>query len=83
MLSRPPVLSGMVQNEKGDSRRLHDMAHFLEVIRNLQYRLGAKFKKPSQGLVCYCVCLQHSAELLVFYPLLTTFQYHRWMVGRH
>ncbi|KDP35278.1 hypothetical protein JCGZ_09437 [Jatropha curcas] len=32
------------------SRRLHDMARLLEIIRNLQYRLRAKVKKPGQGL---------------------------------
>ncbi|XP_077212898.1 spatacsin carboxy-terminus protein isoform X2 [Tasmannia lanceolata] len=37
--------------ENGNRRRLREMAQFLEVIRNLQCRLGAKSRQPVQGLV--------------------------------
>ncbi|XP_058186031.1 uncharacterized protein LOC131303262 isoform X4 [Rhododendron vialii] len=37
--------------ELGNLRRLKEMSHFLEIIRNLQCRLNAKFKRPGQGLV--------------------------------
>ncbi|XP_007048161.2 PREDICTED: uncharacterized protein LOC18611704 isoform X1 [Theobroma cacao] len=51
LLALPPVLPDKAQNEMGYSVRLREMAHFLEIIRNLQYQLRAKLKKPGQGLV--------------------------------
>ncbi|XP_061972823.1 uncharacterized protein LOC133695068 isoform X1 [Populus nigra] len=51
LLSLPPVLPHKVQNKMGDSRSLHDMAHLLEIIRNLQYRLSSKFKKTGLRLM--------------------------------
>uniref|UniRef100_A0A2N9FSI1 Spatacsin C-terminal domain-containing protein n=1 Tax=Fagus sylvatica TaxID=28930 RepID=A0A2N9FSI1_FAGSY len=51
ILSLPPVRPEKVQYDQGNSRRLREMAHFLEIIRNLQYRLNSKFKRPGQGLV--------------------------------
>ncbi|XP_059642353.1 uncharacterized protein LOC132284280 isoform X2 [Cornus florida] len=45
------VLPERERNEARNSRRLREMAHFLEIIRNLQCRLSAKFKRPGQGLV--------------------------------
>ncbi|KAL5818547.1 hypothetical protein ACOSQ4_022389 [Xanthoceras sorbifolium] len=51
ILSLPSILPDKVQTEVETSRRLHEMAHFLEIIRNLQCRLSAKFKKPGQGSV--------------------------------
>ncbi|XWS41450.1 hypothetical protein CRYUN_Cryun17cG0082900 [Craigia yunnanensis] len=51
VLALPPALPDKTQNEMGNSIRLREMAHFLEIIRNLQYQLRAKLKKPSQGLV--------------------------------
>ncbi|KAM3708731.1 hypothetical protein ACJW31_02G119000 [Castanea mollissima] len=51
ILSLPPVRPEKVQYDQGNSRRLHEMAHFLEIIRNLQYRLSTKFRRPGQGLV--------------------------------
>uniref|UniRef100_A0A2P2LNY5 Uncharacterized protein LOC105123888 isoform X3 n=1 Tax=Rhizophora mucronata TaxID=61149 RepID=A0A2P2LNY5_RHIMU len=50
-LTLPPMLSDILQSRIGGSRRLHDMAHLLEIIRNLQCHLNSKFKKPGQGLV--------------------------------
>ncbi|KAM6563640.1 hypothetical protein CsatB_023638 [Cannabis sativa] len=47
----PPLLHDKSQNEVGTSRRLREMAHFLEIIRNLQSRLSSKMKRPGQGLV--------------------------------
>ncbi|CAL5368142.1 unnamed protein product [Camellia sinensis] len=48
-------LVSVVPNEKhnamGNLRRLREMAHFLEIIRNLQCRLSAKVKRPGQGSV--------------------------------
>ncbi|XVE86639.1 hypothetical protein DITRI_Ditri18aG0050700 [Diplodiscus trichospermus] len=51
VLALPPALSDKTQNEMGNSTRLREMAHFLEIIRNLQYQLRAKLKKPGQGMV--------------------------------
>ncbi|XP_024032136.1 uncharacterized protein LOC21400717 isoform X2 [Morus notabilis] len=47
----PPVLPDKLPKEVGVSRRLSEMAHFLEIIRNLQSRLSMKSKRPAQGLV--------------------------------
>lgn len=55
-----PVSLGLLNKEQTameNSRQLHDMAHFLEIIRNLQYRLSAKFKRPGQVMVCCCLIL--------------------------
>ncbi|XP_070031321.1 uncharacterized protein [Nicotiana tomentosiformis] len=38
-------------DETGDLERLHKMAHFLEIIRNLQWRLTYKCKRLGQELV--------------------------------
>ncbi|KAJ0041339.1 hypothetical protein Pint_27017 [Pistacia integerrima] len=51
LLSLPSTLVDEEQNDAKTSRRISEMAHFLEIIRNLQCRLSAKFKKPGQGLV--------------------------------
>ncbi|KAJ8769555.1 hypothetical protein K2173_005158 [Erythroxylum novogranatense] len=51
LLSLPPNFPCKVETENGDSRRICDMAHLLEMIRNLQCRLTAKFMKPGQGIV--------------------------------
>ncbi|GAV81705.1 hypothetical protein CFOL_v3_25159 [Cephalotus follicularis] len=51
MLSLPPILVESTQNEMGASRRLTEMAQFLEIIRNLQCRLSEKLKKPGQKIV--------------------------------
>ncbi|XVF61790.1 hypothetical protein PTKIN_Ptkin08bG0158700 [Pterospermum kingtungense] len=51
LLALPPALPDKTQNEMGNSIRLREMAHFLEIIRNLQCQLRAKLKKPGQGLV--------------------------------
>ncbi|KAJ6768553.1 hypothetical protein OIU74_022250 [Salix koriyanagi] len=51
LLSLPPALLHKVHNKMEQSRSLHDMAHLLEIIQNLQYRLSSKFKKTSLGLV--------------------------------
>ncbi|XP_052197729.1 uncharacterized protein LOC127804771 isoform X2 [Diospyros lotus] len=45
------VLSDGELNEMGNWRRLREMAHFLEITRNLQHQLNAKFKRAGQGLV--------------------------------
>ena len=51
MYSLPAGLPNKEQIEMENSRKLHEMAHFLEIIRNLQSRLSAKFKVPSQVVV--------------------------------
>lgn len=51
LLSLPSVLPDKVQTEVQNSQRLQEMAHFLEIIRNLQSRLSSKFKRPGQGSV--------------------------------
>ncbi|CAH9071176.1 unnamed protein product [Cuscuta epithymum] len=35
----------------GSSIKIQKMAHFMEIIRRLQWRLNSKFKRPGQGLV--------------------------------
>ncbi|KAK2975888.1 hypothetical protein RJ640_015319 [Escallonia rubra] len=47
----PSVLPDKEHNDVVNSRRLREMAHFLEIIRNLQCRLSTKFKSPAQRLV--------------------------------
>uniref|UniRef100_A0A1D1XPJ7 Protein DDB_G0268328 n=3 Tax=Anthurium amnicola TaxID=1678845 RepID=A0A1D1XPJ7_9ARAE len=37
--------------EISNSRRLEEMAHYLEIIRNLQQRLSVKRRKPSHGMI--------------------------------
>lgn len=41
-----------MQNELDYSRKLHEMSHFLEIIRNLHCHISSKFKRPCQELVC-------------------------------
>ncbi|KAF9603991.1 hypothetical protein IFM89_039345 [Coptis chinensis] len=43
--------SNIELSEMSCLRRLHEMALFLEVIRNMQCRVDAKRKRPAQGLV--------------------------------
>ncbi|KAF8012156.1 hypothetical protein BT93_I0323 [Corymbia citriodora subsp. variegata] len=47
----PSPLVEKVQSEIKKLKRLNDMAYFLEIIRNLQGQLAAKFQRPGQGLV--------------------------------
>ncbi|KAL5555832.1 hypothetical protein UlMin_038068 [Ulmus minor] len=51
VLSLPPVLPDKSRDEEGNSRRLSEMAHFLEIIRKLQSGLISKFKRPGKGMV--------------------------------
>ncbi|KAJ7945315.1 Spatacsin [Quillaja saponaria] len=51
LLSLPPVIPVKEHNEMDYARKLREMAHFLEIIRNLQHRLSSKFQRPTQGLV--------------------------------
>lgn len=53
-----PRSGGMEESVPGDSlpkeletqRRLREMSHFLEIIRNLQSRLSSKSRRPGQVL---------------------------------
>ncbi|XP_057497009.1 uncharacterized protein LOC130781713 [Actinidia eriantha] len=45
------VLPDKDHSETRNLRRLQEMAHFLEIIRNLQCRLSTRFKRPGLGLV--------------------------------
>lgn len=47
----PSPLVEEVQSEIKKMKRLNEMAYFLEIIRNLQGQLAAKFQRPGQGLV--------------------------------
>ncbi|XP_056159194.1 uncharacterized protein LOC115681990 isoform X4 [Syzygium oleosum] len=47
----PSPLAEEVQSEMKKSKRLNEMAYFLEIIRNLQGQLAAKLQRPGQGLV--------------------------------
>ncbi|KAK8673759.1 hypothetical protein V6N13_112074 [Hibiscus sabdariffa] len=51
VLALPSVVPDKTQNEVRTSARLREMAQFLQTIRNLQYQLREKLKKPGQGLV--------------------------------
>lgn len=62
MLLLPPVVPQEVQDEIANSRRLREMAHFLEIIRNLQSRLGSKYKRPGQEFVS---CFIHLSRFFV------------------
>lgn len=58
LLPLPPIEPDNLQTEVDFARKLREMAHFLEIIRNLQCRLRAKFQRASQGLVrCPAVLL--------------------------
>ncbi|XP_057972244.1 uncharacterized protein LOC131160497 isoform X2 [Malania oleifera] len=46
----PPISPEKQKNRMENVKRLREMAHFLEIIRNLQYRFSAKIKRPGQGL---------------------------------
>ncbi|XP_061345491.1 uncharacterized protein LOC133291257 isoform X4 [Gastrolobium bilobum] len=50
LLSLPPIEPVKLQNEVDFSRKLCEMAHFLEIIRNLQCRHRSIFQRASQGL---------------------------------
>ncbi|XP_056696690.1 uncharacterized protein [Spinacia oleracea] len=49
--SQPLLLSSKEHNEFPDSRRLHEMAYYLEIIRNIQCQLAAKFTRLGKGSV--------------------------------
>ncbi|XP_028755143.1 uncharacterized protein LOC114714558 isoform X1 [Neltuma alba] len=51
LLSLPPIEPDNLQTEVDFARKLREMAHFLEIIRNLQRRLRSKFQRANQGLV--------------------------------
>ena len=66
--SLPPVSRDEPPNEVETLRRLGEMAHFLEIIRNLQSRLSSKSKRPSQELVLFCVNHLFQLHLLCILP---------------
>ncbi|KAJ8447051.1 hypothetical protein Cgig2_033620 [Carnegiea gigantea] len=49
--SLPLALPSKEHVESTESRRLHEMAHYLEIIRSIECQLAAKFKRPGQELV--------------------------------
>lgn len=51
--SQPLLLSSKEHNEFPDSRRLHEMAYYLEIIRNIQCQLAAKFTRLGKGSVWF------------------------------
>lgn len=74
----PPLLPDELLNEVETSKRLREMAHFLEIIRNLQSRLSSKFKRPGQGLVRCCVVILfqlHFVKRMLVYS-------HHFITGR-
>lgn len=48
--SSPTVVPGKGQNETEDSSKLREMAHYLEIIREVQCRLNSKFRRRGHGL---------------------------------
>lgn len=67
IFSLPPVSPVKVEDEMANSRRLHEMAHFLEIIRNLQCRLGSKYKRPGQELVRFAVLFSYVCMYIYIY----------------
>lgn len=51
LLSLPPIEPVKLQTEVDFAQKLSELAHFLEIIRNLQCRHRTVFQKASQGLV--------------------------------
>ncbi|CAN1813350.1 Protein DDB_G0268328 [Linum perenne] len=51
LLSLPSVQPEDVNNGMESSQRLYNMGRFLEIVRNLQYRLGTMSKQTGQGSV--------------------------------
>nr|KYP67561.1 Spatacsin [Cajanus cajan] len=51
LLSLPPIEPVKLQTEVDFARKLCEMAHFLEIIRNLQCRHRSIFQRASKGLV--------------------------------
>ncbi|KAK9670568.1 hypothetical protein RND81_13G209900 [Saponaria officinalis] len=49
ILLLPPSVSCKQRDNHSDSRRLHEMAYYLEIIRNIQCQLAEKYKRPGQG----------------------------------
>ncbi|KAL3527892.1 hypothetical protein ACH5RR_012548 [Cinchona calisaya] len=51
-IKKIPVLPEEVDNDGSEYlRRMQEMAHFLEMVRDLQLRLNVKFRRPGHGLV--------------------------------
>ena len=61
LLSLPPIEPVKLQTEVDFAQKLCEIAHFLEIIRNLQCRHRSIFLRASQGLVWYSMVM-----LLVF-----------------
>lgn len=80
MLLLPPVVPQKVQDEISNSRRLREMAHFLEIIRNLQSRLGSKYKRPGQEFVS---CFTHLSRFFVATTFVFQGNYVASEVGPH
>lgn len=51
LLSLPPIEPDNLHNDVDFAQKLREMAHFLEIIRNLQCKLKSKFQRAYQGLV--------------------------------
>ncbi|CAI0554803.1 unnamed protein product [Linum tenue] len=51
LFSLPSVSPENVHDGMDNCQRLYNMGHFLEIVRNLQYRLGAMSKQTGQRLV--------------------------------
>lgn len=49
--SPSPSLPSKEHDNFSESRRLHEMAYYLEIIRNLQCQLNSKYKRPGQELM--------------------------------
>lgn len=59
------------------------MAHFLEIIRNLQSRLNSKIKRPAQRLVGFCFVAKMLCVVHVFSPMDSSVSCFRWMLWMH
>ncbi|KAL9229664.1 hypothetical protein vseg_005107 [Gypsophila vaccaria] len=49
ILLLPSSLPCKQKDNRSDTKRLHEMAYYLEIIRNIQCQLAEKYKRPGQG----------------------------------
>lgn len=63
LLSLPPIEPVKLQTEVDFAQKLSELAHFLEIIRNLQCRHRTVFQKASQGLV-WCSTIMLHVQLI-------------------
>ncbi|XP_074295549.1 uncharacterized protein LOC141623336 [Silene latifolia] len=51
ILLLPRSLPCTQEDDRSYSKRLHELSYYLEIIRNIQCQLAAKYKRPGQGAI--------------------------------